>query len=247
MPSEKAILQYARRQADDLQAGMEWQRADSSSGGYWKVEVPQMRAQLIARAAAAQEFFRQYAGPDSFWCRQATSLYDNHGTNQSVESGVHAIGDLLRAWCEQVETKIVEIVGSRAWSELGVASTDVMSQVRRLIDDRDAAPAAPIVLCGAALEMALRALIQGRSVQMGNARPTLSGYTQALYAAQLLTKQDVKDLQQLAGLRNEAAHGHFDDLTMERAKLMEQQTNWMLRRLADLQLATPSQNIQQTT
>ncbi|WP_431932827.1 hypothetical protein [Nonomuraea jabiensis] len=159
---------------------------------------------------------------------------------------MHAIGDLLRAWCEQVEAGIVEVVGSRAWSELGVASTDVMAQVRRLIEDGDATPAAPMVLCGAALEMALRALVQARSINMNNLRPSLNGYTQALYAAHLLTKQDVKDLQMLAGLRNEAAHGHFDDLTMERAKMMEQQTNWMLRRLSDLQLATPSPTSQPT-
>ncbi len=208
-----------------------------------KKPVPRPDSQP-ASAQLTDSLSRSYT--QSFWCRQATQLYDNHGTNQSVESGVHAIGDLLRAWCEQVEAGIVEVVGSRAWSELGVASTDVMAQVRRLIEDGDATPAAPMVLCGAALEMALRALVQARSINMNNLRPSLNGYTQALYAAHLLTKQDVKDLQMLAGLRNEAAHGHFDDLTMERAKMMEQQTNWMLRRLSDLQLATPSPTSQPT-
>ena len=36
------------------------------------------------------------------------------------------------------------------------------------------------------------------------------------------------------GLRNLAANGDFDSLSHERAGLMEQQTNILLRRLADL-------------
>ncbi len=38
----------------------------------------------------------------------------------------------------------------------------------------------------------------------------------------------------MGALRNSAAHGDFDNLSPERAGLMEQQTNILLRRLADL-------------
>jgi len=37
-----------------------------------------------------------------------------------------------------------------------------------------------------------------------------------------------------AGLRNAAAHGDFEGLTLARAGLLEQQTNLLLRRIADL-------------
>jgi uncharacterized protein YutE (UPF0331/DUF86 family) len=51
---------------------------------------------------------------------------------------------------------------------------------------------------------------------------------------ELISKQDMKDVEQMAGLRNTAAHGEFDDLSFERAGLMEQQVNVFLRRLAVL-------------
>jgi hypothetical protein len=95
----------------------------------------------------------------------------------------------------------VEIAGSRAWAEVGIVSTDVMSQVRRLLEDRGAHPAAAIVLCGAALEVALRAVVQARNLTPPE-RPSLSSLTGVLRRAALITVQDVKDLEQCAGLRN---------------------------------------------
>ena len=44
----------------------------------------------------------------------------------------------------------------------------------------------------------------------------------------------MKDVEQMAGIRNEAAHGDFDALSRERAGLMEQQVNLFLARLETL-------------
>ncbi|WP_157751838.1 hypothetical protein [Actinoplanes derwentensis] len=217
---------------------MSWK--SSEYGGWWAATEPQLAPRIAARAAAAMEFLRQYAGADSFWTERANAVYLNKGDNQSPESGARAIGELLLAWADQVEAGVVEIVGSRGWEEVGVVSTDVMVQVRRLLEDRLAHPAAPIVLCGAALEIALRAVGDARGVPLPD-RPTLSTLTTALRQADLLTKQDVKDLEQCGGLRNAAAHGNFEDLSLERAGLMEQQTNLILRRLTDLQQTVHTQ------
>lgn len=113
-------------------------------------------------------------------------------------------------------------------------STDIMSQVRRLLEDRKTHPAASIVLCGAALEIALRAVAEAADLALAG-RPSMTGYGRLLRSSELITAQDMKDLEQCAGLRNVAAHGEFDTLSLERAGLMEQQTNLLLRRLADLQ------------
>ncbi|WP_219501850.1 hypothetical protein [Nonomuraea ceibae] len=230
MRDEKKILEYARALADELEQDMTWKANDGH--GYWKADDRQLLSRISARAAAALEFFRQYSGPDSTWTEQAARLYANKGDNQSTESGAHGLGDLLREWCHQVEADITEIVGARAWAETGLASTDLMSQVRRLLDDRQTHPAAAIMLCGAALEITLRAIADARSLVID--RPSLNAYTAELRRAGLITAQDVKDITQLAGLRNAAAHGDFDVLSPERAGLMEQQTNMMLRQLAEL-------------
>lgn len=238
MPDAQDVLAYARKQADTLEGDMNWIPVEAGAyGGYWQATDPVMKSQITARATAALEFFRQYAGGDSFWTRQAVAAYDNRGDRQSQESGARAIGDLLRAWADQVDAGITEISGARAWAEIGIASTDVMSQVRRLLDEANVHPSAAIVLCGAALEISLRAVAEARNLELP-ARPSISSLTRLLRSAGLFTVQDVKDLEQMGGMRNQAAHGQFDDLSLERASLMEQQTNVMLRRLADIAIGS---------
>jgi len=62
----------------------------------------------------------------------------------------------------------------------------------------------------------------------------LSALASRLRQQEVLSKQDVKDVEMCAGLRNAAAHGDFEGLTLARAGLLEQQTNLLLRRIADL-------------
>jgi hypothetical protein len=237
---QESVLAYARKHAAVLRLDMKW-RVSGDRSGYWEATSPELRPTIAARAAAALEFFRQYSGADSVWTLRANAIYNNQaaynneGDRQSQESGARALGDLLLAWAEQVDEGITEIVGTRAWDEVSVASTDLMSQVRRLVTDGAAHPAAAIVLCGAALEIALRAVVEARGLPMPE-RPTMSTLTGVLRQAELLTKQDTKDFEMCGGLRNSAAHGQFEDLSPERAGLMEQQTNLLLQRLASLQV-----------
>ncbi len=128
---------------------------------------------------------------------------------------------------------VIEIVGERLRGEIAAARMDLMEQVRQPMQEKDSHPAAPIVLCGAALEIALRAVAQVSNVTVAD-RPSMTQLIDALRAAKVITVQDVKELEMCAGLRNLAAHGEFETLTPERAGLMEQQTAILLRRLADL-------------
>ena len=227
------LLSYARQLADELGKDMAWEPGSGGYGGWWAATNPEVKPKIMARAVAALDFLRQYAGPDSFWTERALSVYENNGDNQSMESGARAVGDLLRTWADQVDAGVTEIAGSQAWAEIGIASTDVMGQVRRLLEDRANHPAAAIVLCGAALEMALRAVVDARGLTPPN-RPGMNSFATLLRGAGLITVQELKDLEQCAGIRNSAAHGEFDTLSHERAGLLEQQTNLLLRRLADL-------------
>jgi len=208
------ILAYARQQAGALAKDLTWHES-RGYGGYW-VAASEQKPEVRARAVAALEFFRQFAGPNSVWTQHANEVFDKGGDNQSMETGARTLGDLLRAWADQVEAGIVEVAGARAWAEFDVVSTDIMAQVRRLLEDRQTHPAAAIVLCGAALEIALRAVVDAR-VLTHPPHPSISSYTQLLRATNLITVQDVKDFEQCGGLRNSAAHGQFDALSLERA------------------------------
>lgn len=229
---QTGVLSYASELAGRLRERMTWEQSDPHAG-WWRAAHPQDLMMMIATATQALEFFRVYAGADSFWTRQAEKVFENRGERQSRESGVRALGDLLDAWVDQVRHGVIEIVGERVRGEIAGARMDLMEQVRYLLQDKDGHPAAPIVLCGAALEIALRAVAQVSNISVDD-RPGMTKLIITLRAAKMITVQDVKDLEMCAGLRNLAAHGQFDTLSHERAGLMEQQTAILLRRLADL-------------
>lgn len=125
----------------------------------------------------------------------------------------------------QATPRLVEPFSARAAS-----STDLLEQVRRLNSDKAVAPAAPIMLAGAALEMALRSALNELSLT-ATGQPSIGSYAEALRKAGVLNTQDIKDVTQMAGLRNDAAHGEHEFLSRERAGLMEQQVNLFLNRL----------------
>lgn len=236
MPNQEQVLSYARSLAQTLQEGLVWKPGRNGDGrGWWQISDHQQLPALMANAFAGMEFLRQYAGEGSLWTSRAAEVYQSKGDNQSTESGARAVGDVLLTWVRQVEAGVSEIFGARAWSEVGLISTDMMGQVRRLLGDKQTHPAAAIVLCGAALESALRSLIEARGLELPE-RPSLSTYSQLLRREELITKQEAKDLEQVGGLRNAAAHGQFDELSRERAGLMEQQTNLLLSRVSELHL-----------
>lgn len=187
----------------------------------------------MARAAAALEFLRQHAGDDSEWLRRAKNSYDSNADRTSLESGVHAVGEIMRLWAAQVESGVTRLPAEISEGIRAVASTDVMEQVRLLNADRGVHPAAPIVLAGAALETALRGAVEQMKLETAGT-PGISTYSRALRAADVISKQDAKDIEQMAGLRNAAAHGEFETLSRERAGLMEQQVNIFLGRLRDI-------------
>lgn len=160
-------------------------------------------------------------------------MFDNNGEGQSMESGARALAEVLRAWTAQVEAGVLVPRYIEAHGARKVASTDLMEQVRLLAEDGTIHPAAPIVLAGAALEVALRSAVEELELDLAE-RPSISAYARRLRTEGLLSPQDVKDVEQMGGLRNAAAHGKFDELSAERAGLLEQQVNLFLRRLGTL-------------
>jgi hypothetical protein len=212
---------------------MRYESSDDMYGGYWTANQKADNGKIKARAAAALDFLRQYAGADSQWFRRAQGVYEDHGGNESTESGVRQIGDVLESWADSVEEGYSSIVGADALGVRAVASTDLMEQVRVLVTDKSVSPAASIVLAGAALEVALRGATEEVGLEVTGAG-SITAYGKALRSAEIINKQDMKDIEAMSGLRNAAAHGEHQDLSRERAGLMEQQVNMFLTRLKAL-------------
>lgn len=229
--SPEDLCAWAEQQAVDLQAGLTFRPSEHGSG-YWRLTDATEIGTLNARAAAALEFLRQYAGPESEWYRLARTSFENSGQRQSFESGVHAIGDVLRLWIDAVQQGVTVLAGSVVEGARRIATTEVMEQVRGLLTDRGVHPAAPIVLAGAALETALKGAVVEAELDFPG-KGSISAYAKALRSADLISRQEMKDIEQMAGLRNSAAHGDFEEISRERAGLMEQQVNYLLSRLTE--------------
>ena len=232
MDSTEQILEWAESHAEELTKEMRWTLSEFGSGGYWEAWNGECEGRIRARAIAALAFLERFAGTDSRWTQDARGVFDNRGDRQSMESGARAIGDVVGEWVRAVRSgqatpRLAESAGVRA-----VASTDLLEQVRVLNADQRVAPAAPIVLAGAALEIALRAAIEELDLTV-KGRPSIDSYAKALRNADVVSRQDMKDITQMAGLRNQAAHGKHEELSRERSGLMEQQVNHFLRRLEE--------------
>ncbi|HEX5089628.1 MAG TPA: hypothetical protein VFV89_17605 [Nocardioides sp.] len=233
MKSKDELIARARRYAEEVRLDMRYERSDGVYGGFWAANDKTDLGRIKARAAAALDFLRQYAGEDSQWFQRAKWVYDDHGGRESTESGARQIGDVLESWADSVEEGYSSIVGADAMGVRAMASTDLMEQVRALVADKHVNPAAPIVLAGAALEVALRGAVEERGFTV-NGPGSIGAYAKALRSADVISKQDMKDVEAMAGLRNAAAHGDHDELSRERAGLMEQQVNLFLARLSSL-------------
>ena len=92
-------------------------------------------------------------------------------------------------------------------------------------------PAAPAVLGGAALEEFLRNWIEEANLPLGNKKASIDTYTGLLREADLITKQDAKDITAWAGIRNHAAHGEWDEVKdKQRIQLMLEGINLFMRK-----------------
>ena len=230
MDTTEQILEWAEGHAAGLTEDMTW--LQGATRGHWKAVGPEAKGRIRARVAAALDFVERFIGVGSRWSESAHEVFDQFSKTQSMESGARAVGDVLTEWIRMVRSGQVKPRLVDSFSASSVSSTDLLEQVRALNGDQAVIPAAPIVLAGAALEIALRSAVEELDLPIPE-RPSIDVYARELRSAEVLSKQDIKDVTQMAGLRNDAAHGYHDLLSRERAGLMEQQVNLLLARLEE--------------
>lgn len=174
--------------------------------------------------AAALEFLRVHAGSGSAFLQQARV-----GANQggSSRSGANTVADALAGWLAYKAAGLAPGPSLESLARSEVA-TDLMEQVDRLLNDKQGHVAAPIVLAAAALDVFLRSLVIANDIVAAR-RPSSLTYAQALKRAEVITNLDVKDITAWVGHRNDAAHGNFDSLSLDRARLMVDGINLFMR------------------
>lgn len=192
----------------------------------WRlVAKPQPAEALYAEAC---EFLRVYAGSNSSYY-ESVKNYDPHSL-RNRGSGDVSIKAILRSFGEYVEAGLNSNVSPERQAQLDVVS-DFLEMATTLLESKDVHPAAGAVLIGATLEEFLRNWVEAENLPLGNKKTGLESYSQLLRDANLLTKQDGKDITSWAGIRNHAAHGEWSEVSdKSRISLMLEGVNLFMRK-----------------
>jgi len=206
LAATKALLKRVGRSLEEIRATAEWK---SPSG----------------EKAAVAEFFRSYVGPKSSFYLEAKDV------GGAPASQLKSLEALLRSFAEYVAAGLHAGVSPARRAQLEVVS-DLLNQSQQLLNTTGVHPAAPAMLIGATLEEYLRTSVEEAGLSIGNKKPGIQAYADALYAADLLSKQDMKDITAWGGIRNDAAHGEWDKVADPvRIRIMLEGVNLFMRRV----------------
>lgn len=222
MSAEEApLVQWARREAENL-----WGLASGKEFREIAMSTPE---EVRRHATSALEFLRQYSGDNSEFYKSASAAFVD-ASNLSGQGALEAVASCLNDWASYTESDAGTSLPYEARSRQD-AATDLMEQVQSLLGDTKVHPAAPVVLAGAALEEFLRSLVSANSCP-GPEKPAINTLATALKTAGVISTQDIKDITSWAGQRNQAAHGHFEELSRARAQIMVDGINLFMRKYA---------------
>ena len=178
----------------------------------------------------AREFLRVYAGEKSVFFQALKEL--RPPTNQYIIIAGD-IAAILTAFISYVENGLLEGISIERKAQIDVVS-DFLGQADTLLNSNEVHPAAPAVIIGAALEEFLRNWIDEGCLSLGGKKPSLDSYAKVLREADLITKQDVKDITSWSGLRNHAAHGEWAEVNdKNRISMLLQGVNLFMRKYGE--------------
>ena len=148
----------------------------------------------------ATEFLRRYAGEkSSLYLKLAKEEY-NLADNAKAS---------LRAFISLLTGGHLGSTSLKREAEIDVVS-DFLEQATYLLKDKKYHPAAPAVIIGASLEEFLRNWVEEAALSLDGAKPSLDSYARSLRKANLIDKQDMKNIVSWSGIRNDAAHGDWE-------------------------------------
>ncbi|MCH7564878.1 MAG: hypothetical protein IH968_13760 [Gemmatimonadetes bacterium] len=192
----------------------------------WEMVQNSGDREAIGFLAEARELTRLTVGERSGFFRQLSELKVTGNDVYLKES----VASILEAFAQSIEQGWVEGISLRRQAEIDVVS-DFLDQAQQLLDDKKVHPASPAVLVGAALEEFLRNWVEEQGLPLGGKNRGIDAYATTLRKADLISKQDVKDITSWGGTRNHAAHGEWDQVSdPARVRLMLEGVNLFMRK-----------------
>ena len=174
----------------------------------------------------AREFLRVYAGEDTAFFKTLSQI-SSSATNTLKEIRVSGV---LNSFIEYVENDLLRSLSLEREIQIETVS-DYLEQAETLLNDKKVHPAAPAVIIGASLEEFLRNWLEEENADFSIIKNNLDSYSTELKRLEKISKQDLKDIISWGGTRNDAAHGHWDNVNdRNRIKLMLEGVNLFMRK-----------------
>jgi hypothetical protein len=137
--------------------------------------------------AQVSEFLRLYAGPKSAFYKAATEV-DGWGKQQGT-----TLAAVLDNFVAFLRAGLHAAVSPERRAQLDIVS-DFLAQAHSLLGEKGIHPAGPAMLSGAALEEFLRTWAEAEDLSLGSRKPSIDAYATTLREAELIDKQDTKDI-----------------------------------------------------
>lgn len=174
----------------------------------------------------AIEFLRVYAGEKSSFYKGISKLNPQSFWNTGV---VDTARGFMQGFRNFVENDLHQGISLERKAQVDTVS-DFLEQANTLLNSPGVHPAAPCMIIGASLEEFLRNWFEEADLKIDGS-PSIDSYARALREEDLINKQDYKDITSWAGLRNDAAHGKWSDVSdKNRIALMLEGVNLFIRK-----------------
>jgi|PersoiStandDraft_1058852.scaffolds.fasta_scaffold51175_2 hypothetical protein len=169
--------------------------------------IPNDHAGGIGIYAEVLDFTRKYCGEKSAF---AKAIVDTEGSIPTAVS--RTLVAVLQSIREHVKNGLLTALSIERQAEIDTVS-ELLGQAQELLNDEKVHPACGAFLIGACLEEFLREWVNESGLSIGNDRPGIEAYANALHHADLISVQDRKNITSWGGYRKAAAHAEWDDVS----------------------------------
>ena len=178
----------------------------------------------------AKQFVKTYIGSDTHFYKSI----DQVRADDFYESIKTASTLILDGLINYIENDLHRNVSIEYEIQLDTVS-DYLDQAQNLLDDKKVHPAAAAVIIGASLEEFLRSWLEEIGFDISTIKNSLDAYSHELRNLEKINKQDLKDIVSWGGTRNDAAHGHWENVEdRNRIKLMLEGVNLFIRKYSGI-------------
>ncbi|MHB9155193.1 MAG: hypothetical protein ACYC5N_05790 [Endomicrobiales bacterium] len=189
--------------------------------------ILEVESNLHGGYTQACELLRLYAGPKSSFFSQIQEY--NPKRMMALPSQANTVS-LLKTFKNFIESGYSQGISPERKGQLDVVS-DFLEQANQLLRDTKIHPAAPAILIGATLEEFLRTWAEAEGLNLDSKQSSIDSYAKILRESEIISKQDIKDITAWTGIRNDAAHGNWDNVKdKERIQIMLEGVNLFLRK-----------------